>query len=180
MLINLTTEELATVQEALERHRKVSHDLIFLEEDRLTELDKIDAALAALARPQGQRGAWVPVEDGFGFDAVTFGGRHVEHIHYTQEWLTVGWRPESGEWYKASIQLPDNLRLCRLTQPAAGTGEGVQAPTINEIIRALEYHYAIAASVDDTYTPAMHAIGMAISELDPLRQRPAAQEGGDV
>jgi hypothetical protein len=63
---------------------------------------------------------WVPVEDGFSRVEEQFEGRHTERVSMAQDWLTVGWRPESGEEYKASVQLPDNLRLCRLVEVDAG------------------------------------------------------------
>lgn len=63
---------------------------------------------------------WIPVEDGFTREEVTFQGRHTERVSVTQDWLTVAWRPETGDEYKASAQLPDDIRLCRLTDDAPG------------------------------------------------------------
>lgn len=62
-----------------------------------------------------QTGRWQPVEDDFNFVNITFEGRHTERIGVKGDWLTVGWRPESGEEYKASVQLPNDLCLCKRT-----------------------------------------------------------------
>lgn len=80
---------------------------------------------------------WVPVEDGFTREEVTFQGRHTERVSVTQDWLTVAWRPETGDEYKASAQLPSDLRLCRLTD------EPTLPPDVAATMReALEYHKA--------------------------------------
>ena len=84
------------------------------------DIAAIDAALSWLATVEAtQMQEWQPLSDGFLLEAVTFEGRHTERVSVTQDWLTVAWRPETGDEYKASAQLPDNIRLCRLAEKGA-------------------------------------------------------------
>lgn len=112
---------------------------------------------AALAAAQ-----WTPVEDGFGREEVTFGGRHTERISVTEDWLNVAWRPETGEFERASFQLPDDLRLCRRGNPL-GVAAQVWQPVVD-----LEYD----CQCDDCRAPdawrwQLYVNGDSIGIVDP-------------
>lgn len=85
------------------------------EQEKESDRQEADRMIAIMRlRETGPQ--WEPVSDGYSYSAVTFGGRHTERLFFGDGWLTVAWRPESGDEYKASIELPDDMRLCRRTQ----------------------------------------------------------------